>query len=419
MKINNSDNLCLLLLLIVTISLPSCKKSPKKPDQEAFTAVKTIKGATIGDAIKKTIGAEGGSFSLPDGSITINIPAGALTNNTEFSIQEIEKNLAISTGRVYRFLPENLTFKKPVDVVLKYSDSDTDGTTSDFLYLVYQDNQGFWHPLINSTVNPSSRSLKVTTTHFSDWSLIREVHLSSSKKELAAGEECTLSTYIHDYSMNDLLGENKPVRSNQVVSWKVINGVGSITGGNNASVTYKAPASIDKSATAIIELTLQNLVSKSNPSRPGKSGMVIIRKELTLLPNEFIKWTASGIEHNSIFYSAGVFNGETIIATTSTSGGLSINLNGAKEGTYDLGDMQKPSKAAITLTQDNKNYISSYTECSTGKRIYANGSITITKFEDKPNGIIEGHFSATPYNYTNCTQTNRKTEGSFKILRGN
>lgn len=107
------------LLFITTIALIvvfcSCRKNdigqddpPKLPDQP----LKLAHGNIIGEIVTATIGPVGGT-------LTIEVPAGAIDAVAIFSIQEVE-NVLKSNSSAYRLLPEGLNFKKPVKITYYY-----------------------------------------------------------------------------------------------------------------------------------------------------------------------------------------------------------------------------------------------------------------------------------------------------------
>lgn len=101
------------------------------------------KESLLGPTARAELGAEGGSLSSPDGSLTLTIPAGALESPTEISIAEVppdkvpEHLRAIEADRVYKLGPDGQQFLQPVAVTLSLAGgnelavllTDSNGTT--------------------------------------------------------------------------------------------------------------------------------------------------------------------------------------------------------------------------------------------------------------------------------------------------
>lgn len=402
----------------------ACEENAGSEHSPKGRPIATSHGTTVGTPLQKSIGPEGGTIAWPDGSVSIVIPAGAVPEATHFTIQPVTNSPAIlSAGTTYRLGPESVQFSKPVEISFHYTDEDVAGTPEDFLYVGYQDADGYWHRLGNTALNKDNKTLKVSTSHFSDWTMLRDFKIEIDKAELKANETCGLTVDLTDYEAisgsggdDFLLSPIKHVQASQVVSWEVINGVGTLSGGKNPTVTYTAPAEIGDHAEGIVQVTLKNVVNKQHPDRPGQSGMVIIRQSIPLLPDEYVKWEIQGAKYIAAFYTAALLNGETSIGGTSSTGNIGIGLNGGSAGTYDIGDTSESgTKASIHVTDFNDSFGTSYTDCESFETVYADGSVTITQFGAKGE-YIEGYFSSTVYP-EGCSPAGKKTIGSFRVKR--
>ena len=111
MEISKIKNLFLIFLLLIF----SCKKKDvidnPTNNNGSQPAVLPI-GQPLDEPSFETIGPAGGVLKSADGQITIEIPAGALTQDRYIGIQPI-KNTAISgLGNGYRITPHGKIFKK-------------------------------------------------------------------------------------------------------------------------------------------------------------------------------------------------------------------------------------------------------------------------------------------------------------------
>jgi hypothetical protein len=89
--------------------------------------------------VSKEIGEVGGSVTSADGRLTVDIPAGALTESTMISIQPISSTLPMGIGDAYRLSPEGQIFSLPATITFNYDDTALRGSSSQLLYIAYQD----------------------------------------------------------------------------------------------------------------------------------------------------------------------------------------------------------------------------------------------------------------------------------------
>jgi len=405
--------LCMAAWLTFTIS---CKKNDTNSSLGSSVPLRTMPGQPIGAAVKASIGANGGSISIPDQYISVQVPAGAVDAETEFSIQEIQPGSSVATGRLFRILPEGITLKKPVEITFKYTDADVAGTDAALLYPCFQSNDGLWHKVLDCTLDPAAKTLKVSTTHFSDWGILREVSIHAPKEEVGSNEEIELTAFIldEDVATGILIGSD--VKRDQIVGWKVVAGGGTISGGKSTTVKYKAPDT-DKKSEALIEVTVKNVVKRSDPKRPGSGGLVIVRRKLTIMPEEYVVWTIGGQKATGIFFSIGVFNGHAIMTATAGNEAISFHTNGTVLGKYSFGKLTDTKKATCTGTYQFNTYESDYTECETFEKVYGEGSIVFETFGESGGGIVQGSFQGTLYRLENCDVSARSMYGSFRIRR--
>ena len=419
---NTQKRLRKLLLFAGLIVLGiSCKKSNINEPGQPAEPLRTVPGQVIGTATKVSIGANGGSIAMPDQYISIQVPAGAVEANTEFSIQEVEPNEKVGTGRLFRLLPEGVTLKKPVEITFHYTGADIDGSNEDHLYPCYQSSDGLWHKVMDCTLDKVNKTIKVAATHFSDWGVFREIAIHSPKPEISSGEEIELEAFVLDeYTENDKPGDGilwgSSLKPEQIVEWKIVSGGGSISGGKNPAIKYKAPDT-DKSIEVMIEVTVKNVVKRSDPKRPGNGGLVIVRRMLTVLPEEYVNWTIGGQTYTGMFFSIGVFNGHAIMTATAVSSEIGFHTNGTVLGKYSFGDLKESKKTDFTGVYNFDSYKSDYTECETYKKVYGDGAVVFETFGESGGGIVQGTFQGKLYHLKNCEVTARQVLGSFRVRR--
>ena len=156
---------------------PSPGAPPVEPHGEApdgYTPLPTDVGTPIGTSVSAVVGAAGGQLSTADGTLTVEVPAGAFESDRTLAIQEITNKAHGAKGRAFRITPEGLHTTMPMTVRWRYSESDAQGTDPQALRIAYQDAARIWHVYREPAHDASARTLSVPTTHFSDgrWSLV-------------------------------------------------------------------------------------------------------------------------------------------------------------------------------------------------------------------------------------------------------
>lgn len=417
MKIQLSIFFYLAALLMI-----SCKKQ-HIAEQAPPVALKTARGSAIGEIEYKTIGPSGGTITSGDGAIWLEVPPGAVKTNTQFSIQAINKTLESSTGGAYRLGPENLTFEKDLTIHIKYSDVDVQGSSEDYLYLAYQDSEGYFHRANLTNIDRNNHILSVATRHFSDWYIERIFYLETTKKRLTANEEATLLLFFTETLPDGRLAETKPKITGE--TW-FVNGPGSIDKLESGDyifslkkALYKAPASIVSPITITAGAQIRGMVDKINPDRPGTGGLVIVQTPIQLVPDEFITWEFNGVSNIGLSMDAAYLGLQTTLIGTGIGGSVSLSVNANKVGTYECGNDAEADKFSVFVGQAYQSqtvYQSHYQECNTGKMKYGNGKLIIENY-GPIGGFITGKFTATVYSGSGCQLSTKQVTGEFKLRR--
>lgn len=259
------------LLLTFLFTMHSCKKpsttdEPDAPDTGTITPSPI--GQPQGEAYFEWIGTAGGTVKSPDGSLEIEIPQGALTQETEIGIEPLTHTSASGYGNSYRLTPHGVTFKKPVTIRFFYQKHERLISNSKTLQIAYQNDKGIWTCVSGAAIDPAQKTITVPTTHFSDWALIGSMVLSPTLTTVGLGEQINLKAllYVHANVEEFLapLTKDAPVigptdvptklDEKYIVRW-TLNGPGQLTGTGNEA-TYKAPSTTPTNKTATVTLEL-------------------------------------------------------------------------------------------------------------------------------------------------------------------
>jgi len=190
------------ILVALVIGLVACDESDPGVETPEEEPQPTMVGVPNGAPVSKTIGADGGSLSIA-GEVELIIPAGALSSNTEISIQPLTNNAPNGNGNAYRFGPEGTKFSKPVKVTFPYSLPNP--STPPLTGIAFQDTDGIWYSTGKFTWDTTNKTVSTETTHFSDWATFDVLRLRCEDIELNLNEvtECVVFA-MRNYPENPL-----------------------------------------------------------------------------------------------------------------------------------------------------------------------------------------------------------------------
>lgn len=293
----------LLMLLSLLFVLNSCKKpgSSNNPPPINLPPAVTPVGTPVGNAVSKMIGSTGGSLASPDGRVELTIPAGALSSNTNISIQPVTNQAPGGIGLSYHLMPDGTKFAKPVTLKYRYTDTEINGTLPYLLYIAYQDSLRQWKAdFKNRNVDTTAKTVSADISHFSIWSMGDRLIIYADPSELTENETSALKVFLQSPpeqasgSEDDLppLPSTTLLSDNAVSNWKVNgrtgnNQDGTITG-SGSNVTYKAPSPIDKNRAVQVSAELNySIVIYNNGKAVSSVNKLILFTTLSLLSSEF------------------------------------------------------------------------------------------------------------------------------------
>lgn len=460
------------LWAIALTTLFACKKSSKQdpgpgnppPPPVTGKPFITAKGAVSGEIYSAVIGTAGGRLQTPDGGVSIQVPAGALAGDQTVSIQAVSNTLRPDRPSLfaYRLLPENVTFTKPVTVMLKYDRNALTPGAEEMLMLAWQDANGTWKPLA-TTLDKGNNAVSATVTHFCDFAVYEQFELFAAKTQVSAGQEVAFRCGVQEISPNQdsLLAplEHKvddnsfvrPIVSNysmlhdkyaaRATGWKVVSGGGEITAQKNpfgldANAVYKAPATVNTVSTAVVEVTLEGLTGVKDPAAQGgtrKPEKLVLRKTIHLVPSGDATFMRIEIDYEPFMiapqqpmystweltdpavgiFEAGIPNGYN----------CKIVLTNPKIGTWPCGPgMSAATEALITYHFDPVHFAESeYCQKVNGNAVtkYSTGQLTISKVGNAGEPI-EGEFIGKIYksvDNVNCAFQVHHLKVTFRFLR--
>jgi len=180
-------------LFILIFGVHGCGLFSSKTRDAEVVFAPTEVGTPEGNKVSKDMGPAGGTLASPDGRLTLTVPQNAIAETVTFAVQPVTNKFDGGLGSSYRLEPVGKTFTNPLEISIRYDDHDLEGTVPEVLSLAYQDKEGAWHMQKVIKLDKDKKTITVSTTHFSIWSLIFRTKLSPSKATLRVGESLDIS----------------------------------------------------------------------------------------------------------------------------------------------------------------------------------------------------------------------------------
>ncbi|GAB3490364.1 hypothetical protein GCM10027341_02010 [Spirosoma knui] len=161
--------------------------NPGGPDQELPGTATSI-GKPLGAPFTTTIGPAGGTLVTPDGKLSVTFPAGAVSKETQLTVQPVENTAPNGVGTSYHISPDNLTFDKPVSFDYVYQDKEVIGTSVDALAMAFQDDNKVWQLAQPVTVDKPRKRIRFWSKSAKWWGFIAQYRLLPALDTAEVGE---------------------------------------------------------------------------------------------------------------------------------------------------------------------------------------------------------------------------------------
>ncbi|WP_276485973.1 hypothetical protein [Paraflavitalea pollutisoli] len=402
----------------------ACKKDPAKQPDDLVIIVpkKTPVGEALDPAVNRMIGPQGGTVSSPDNTFRIIVPAGAVSSDTYFGVQTITNTNVAGKGRAFRLTPHGKQFAKPVTLEYVYTAFKDSLTFPISAGLSYQDAAGVWQMPGGGIVDTVTKTVKIQTSHFSDWALMERVSLNPVSASLGEGTKQTVKALLYNavpnpcHCLDDLLqplpprgnpypvGEPVPLPAKYIKGWK-LTGPGNLNNTTGNVVEYQAPATITNNRSATIQLEL------NGPAQ----GKYLLLSTISLIGDSWIEMSLHGGAPVIFPATPCVRQGDQyFLANPEDEGGgyFAIKWVGGL-GTHGF-DLKNKTTWHYNTTATG--YVSMYMPNPDGELLPSAGGITITKLG---NGRVEGTFSVEQASYNNFKAvTTAKGKFSAKLVNG-
>ncbi|MCL6471554.1 MAG: Ig-like domain-containing protein [Firmicutes bacterium] len=161
---------------------------------------------------KGSVGKSGGTLGGGNLSVSIEIPEGALSQDTEITIDELREdqevpstNGLIRYSPVYKFIPKDLTFSVPVMLTMKYRrDEMPDPTTLRLVF--YNEQEKKWKPIGNARIDLVNNQIMAPVTNLTMVTIIAANDLVAPTTAILtptgasdiSGSSCTIYGFSND-----------------------------------------------------------------------------------------------------------------------------------------------------------------------------------------------------------------------------
>jgi glucose/arabinose dehydrogenase len=212
-------------------------------------------------------GPEGGHLELANGSVVLDIPAGALDESVLISTvlaTNAPPSPTLVTGTTYEMRPPGLTFNAPVTLTIAYDADAVPTGVLDSELRLYRGVNDAWSEIPGSGRDDGETQVSGSIEGFSTFGVlgvpVASIVLSATNIELAPDETVQLTATTRAAN-----GAELPER---VLTWESSNtGVASVT--SDGLVTAEGPGSADVSAKAEGVEAVASVVVVSSDAQPG------------------------------------------------------------------------------------------------------------------------------------------------------
>jgi hypothetical protein len=423
----------LLAVFCLLGGLLGCKESNEAVSPENGNGGGATKvGVLSGTVASKKIGAAGGTIASADNRVMLTIPAGALSKETEISIQPITNEAPNGLGLAYRFSPDGTTFEKPASLTFSYDLREVSANSPDAFRIATQGTDRHWYRTPEVSVDTIAHTITAEMPHFSDWSAYELAVIENMSLQGAHYVELGASAALEMWIGNKatVFGKwdaNVPEVEIEKVEWKVMGGAagGTVKAGESTDdmfgeihrATFIAPQKNPPGnpVTVVADITLKG----------GKTKIQVVKR--ILIGKDYFRGVFAGtlFDWENLHF---MINGSNLALAgynEHPSQSLHVQINdvnlAAPNGTYayvDRADKSAWAEFTNSYSDPGGGWLSAHADCPKGMRV-SPGGVTITQIS-VVNGAeyIQGYLSGTFYmREEGCPAALRSSpiQGEFRI----
>jgi hypothetical protein len=356
---HKSHNL-LFLIYLCLLAISACMKSNSSSSNTTTSTVidnnqtpsATPVGTPVGNPTSKMIGAAGGIIFSSDSVLELTIPAGALSANTNISIQPVTSEMPGGIGLGYDLQPSGTKFSIPATISFHYTGDEVSDNFPYFLDIAYQDSNQVWKGDIEQCYYDTvAKTVSTDISHFTIFEFNDGIAMHAKPTTIYAGQSSSLNideSLVIQQKQN-YVTKSSPLSDKIIGDWKVngiTNGnssVGTVIG-SGVNAIYHAPANLDQPITvfvsAVLKITETFVRGKTKTTIKNPQRGVLI----TVKPYAEYDFTIKLYYYDS---TISTFYGQA------TSGSLPVYSDHAQ---FDVHIKAKPTYPELTLASGVQNF---------------------------------------------------------------
>jgi len=383
-----------------------------------------------GAVATKRIGPAGGIITSADNRVVLVIPAGALSAETEISVQPITNEAPHGLGQAYRFSPDGTKFAKPATLKFSYDPRTVAANDPDAFKIATQGTDRRWHYVSGVAVDTNAHTISAPMPHFSDWTAYELFKIENISLEGANFVELGGSVDIELLFASLLEPIQVPVEGNVEISDVKFSVAG---GAVNGSVKATGAGSQEGLESYPARYTAP---TKNPPSNP-----VTVVADVTLKGSkakiQVVKQILIGEDYYRVNFAGSAFNWDNMHFVRDGSDLIISGYNESPDQSMHIiindADVRSPNRKYPYAERADENawgefsrdytgseggWLSAHNDCPKGVRV-SPGGVTITQISIV-NGVeyVQGHFTGTYYNRTEGCPTPLRSapiEGEFRV----
>src|SRR4029079_6849694 len=216
--------------------------------------ISSSKDVTVKDGA--VVSASGLSFSAQSAAVTVDVPAGALTQTRNLTVAPAANppaNDRLMAGTAYHFGPNGISFAQPVIITIKYDPSKLSAGSPEDSLRLYEVVGTSWRVVPGSSVNTAAHTVSGGVSHFTVYGVLMQARVET----VAINRDTTVEVH-KTFQYSAALKDNEQQTLNRTVTWTSSN-TGVVTIDANGLATSLVPGtstitatSEGKSATSIV-----------------------------------------------------------------------------------------------------------------------------------------------------------------------
>jgi adhesin/invasin len=213
----------------------------------------TVEGvsSTVDVAVKDggVVSSAGTTFSVQDGTVTVAVPAGAVTQTSSITVgvaTNAPANPRLMPGTAFDFGPQGLTFAQPIVITIKYNPSNVASDSPEGGLQLYELVGAQWRVVAGSTVNLTAKTVSGSVNHVGTFSVMMQPKVDA----VTVSGDVSNMPVVTTRQFTATLKDNEGTTLTRPVSWSSSNTAILTIDANTGLATAKTPGSVQITATS-------------------------------------------------------------------------------------------------------------------------------------------------------------------------